>query len=120
MTAPARHRAACHLVPRAAVPKRTAADVAAAALPRPTPAPRRAQDALLLEGHAKFGNRWTEIAKMVTGRTDNGARGARGALRSPRRLKRCRVLCVVRAAVKNRHAVLVKKQVRVRRTRQAC
>lgn len=45
-----------------------------------------AQDELLLEGHRKVGNRWTEIAKMVQGRTDN--------------------------AVKNRFAVLVKKQAR--------
>lgn len=45
------------------------------------------QDELLLEGHRKVGNRWTEIAKMVQGRTDN--------------------------AVKNRFAVLVKKQARI-------
>ena len=31
------------------------------------------QDKLLMEGHAQWGNRWTEIAKMVVGRTDNGA-----------------------------------------------
>lgn len=47
------------------------------------------QDELLLEGHRKVGNRWTEIAKMVQGRTDN--------------------------AVKNRFAVLVKKQARAPR-----
>ena len=33
----------------------------------------RSQDKLLMEGHAQWGNRWTEIAKMVVGRTDNGA-----------------------------------------------
>jgi hypothetical protein len=37
-----------------------------------------------LEGHSKFGNRWTEIAKMVTGRTDNGARRGAAALRACR------------------------------------
>ena len=39
---------------------------------------------MLLEGHQMHGNKWTEIARMVGGRTDN--------------------------AVKNRHAVLVKKE----------
>ena len=42
------------------------------------------EDRILLEGHKLHGNKWTEIARMVTGRTDN--------------------------AVKNRHAVLVKKE----------
>lgn len=42
------------------------------------------EDRVLLEGHKLHGNKWTEIARMVTGRTDN--------------------------AVKNRHAVLVKKE----------
>lgn len=42
------------------------------------------EDRILLEGHRLHGNKWTEIARMVTGRTDN--------------------------AVKNRHAVLVKKE----------
>ncbi|XRB21124.1 MYB transcription factor [Pseudoscourfieldia marina] len=32
------------------------------------------EDALLIEGHKKFGNRWTEIAKMVRGRTDNAVK----------------------------------------------
>ena len=42
------------------------------------------EDRVLLEGHRMHGNKWTEIARMVGGRTDN--------------------------AVKNRHAVLVKKE----------
>mmetsp|Transcript_10500 Transcript_10500/g.29879 ORF Transcript_10500/g.29879 Transcript_10500/m.29879 type:complete len:443 (-) Transcript_10500:300-1628(-) len=32
------------------------------------------EDAILLKGHAKYGNRWTEIAKMVQGRTDNAVK----------------------------------------------
>ena len=27
------------------------------------------EDALLLQGHSKYGNKWTEIAKMVGGRS---------------------------------------------------
>lgn len=42
------------------------------------------EDLVLWNGHKTHGNKWTEIAKMVGGRTDN--------------------------AVKNRHAVLVKKE----------
>ena len=42
------------------------------------------EDEILWNGHKQHGNKWTEIAKMVGGRTDN--------------------------AVKNRHAVLVKKE----------
>eukprot|EP00249_Psilotum_nudum_P004015 c17536_g1_i1 orf=276-1871(-) len=44
------------------------------------------EDQLLLEAHRKYGNRWTEIAKVVPGRTDN--------------------------AVKNRFCALCKKQTR--------
>ncbi|BBN04219.1 protein MpR2R3-MYB3 [Marchantia polymorpha subsp. ruderalis] len=44
------------------------------------------EDNLLLENHDRFGNRWTEIAKNLPGRTDN--------------------------AVKNRYSVLCKKQTR--------
>lgn len=32
------------------------------------------EDAVLLEGHAKFGNKWTEIAKIIGGRTDNAVK----------------------------------------------
>ena len=32
------------------------------------------EDAILIKGHAKYGNKWTEIAKMVTGRTDNAVK----------------------------------------------
>ena len=42
------------------------------------------EDQILLDGHRLHGNKWTEIARMVGGRTDN--------------------------AVKNRHAVLVLKE----------
>jgi hypothetical protein len=32
------------------------------------------EDAKLIEGHLKYGNRWTEIARLVPGRTDNAAK----------------------------------------------
>lgn len=32
------------------------------------------EDQLLLEAHRKYGNRWTEIAKVVPGRTDNAVK----------------------------------------------
>jgi hypothetical protein len=32
------------------------------------------EDAILIKGHAVHGNKWTEIAKMVTGRTDNAVK----------------------------------------------
>lgn len=38
------------------------------------------EDAKLLEGHRLFGNRWTEIASLVPGRTDNAAKNRYMAL----------------------------------------
>ena len=32
------------------------------------------EDRILLEGHRLHGNKWTEIARMVTGRTDNAVK----------------------------------------------
>lgn len=79
-------RCACRLAARCASPRAASARAypACARLSRAPPG-SAAQDALLLEGHAKFGNRWTEIAKMVTGRTDNGARGRRARRSAARR-----------------------------------
>eukprot|EP00798_Chlamydomonas_sp_ICE-L_P020849 gene20849-27682_t len=38
------------------------------------------EDAILLAGHIKFGNRWTEIAKLIGGRTDNAVKNRFAAL----------------------------------------
>jgi hypothetical protein len=83
----------------------------------------RSQDKLLMEGHAQWGNRWTEIAKMVVGRTDNGACALRrcskdaarftsGPLLHPPCLSPHPLPSTPAPAVKNRHAVLVKKLAR--------
>ena len=39
----------------------------------PPPAPEQ-EDQILLDGHGMYGNKWTEIAKMVGGRTDNAVK----------------------------------------------
>lgn len=38
------------------------------------------EDATLLEAHERLGNKWTEIARLVGGRTDNGAKNRHKAL----------------------------------------
>ena len=38
------------------------------------------EDATLLEAHERLGNKWTEIARLVGGRTDNGAKNRYKAL----------------------------------------
>ncbi|CAI5534714.1 unnamed protein product [Closterium sp. Naga37s-1] len=42
------------------------------------------EDEKLLEGHRLYGNRWTEIARMVPGRTDNAAKNRFAALTAKR------------------------------------
>ncbi|KAH7276666.1 hypothetical protein KP509_39G017100 [Ceratopteris richardii] len=50
------------------------------------------EDQLLLEAHRKFGNRWTEIAKVVPGRTDNAVKNRFSAL-SKKQAKRANDSC---------------------------
>ena len=43
------------------------------------------EDATLLEGHARLGNRWTELARLVGGRTDNAVKNRFDALARKRK-----------------------------------
>lgn len=45
------------------------------------------EDALLLEYHARYGNKWTRISRLIGGRTDNAVKNRYHALKLKRKTK---------------------------------